>query len=179
MIYLRDHLGRTRGSYSSFLVIVGVILLLLTYLLYGQFQQDGSYEEGLQEGERRIFEHQELVFREDPLEKEDLLRAFEHQELVFLEDTQTPFKEEYVEAQGLGYSPLGTNIAQLRLLARRAAVVDAQRNLLVLLLDDVEEGDLLKGAFVVEGSEVYTELEDGRIGCTLTMRAKVPTNPLP
>lgn len=74
-----------------------------------------------------------------------------------------------MEAEGVGYSPLGANTQQMKLLARRGAVVDAQRNLLALLAADDQGEGILKGAVVVEGSEVFFQLEDGRMGCTLKM----------
>ncbi|MCD6310413.1 MAG: hypothetical protein J7M18_06835 [Candidatus Eremiobacteraeota bacterium] len=83
----------------------------------------------------------------------------------------------------------GRPIAVLKPLARRAAIVDAQRNLLemikgvyvksdTMMRDFMIEHDIvetkvsgiIKGATLIPGSEKFTEEKDGSIGCKLQMK---------
>lgn len=151
-------------------------LLVLAFVgayFYGQtlFEREEAMEVDTEETIEETTEEltEETMKEELPTLQAEGRRIFQEEELVFREERE---EREYVEAKGVGYSPLMADESQMRLLARRGAIVDAQRNLLSLLVGDGEQVDgVLKGAFVVDGSEEHFSLEDGRVGCSLLMRA--------
>ena len=80
---------------------------------------------------------------------------------------QAPMSSETITADGYGFVPAGVPAGQAKLLARRAAIVDAQRNLVATIKSTAVDSETTMENFIIKSDIVRTKVNGAITGATV------------